>query len=132
MKRLLATTLFIAAFVFATFAQQSFKIYRLTSAEYSETFVKAIASEVKLSGEQTEEIRELFRKAGAHQNELFSNPENTIEDRYDAYMNRQKGHLEGNLRIIMGDENYKIYEAAKPAIEKKLQAVAAPAPAKKD
>lgn len=129
MKRLFSTAILFLAFVAATYAQQSFKLYRLTSVEYADAFLKAVGEEVKVTGQQNEQLRELFRKSQEHQEELFKKQENLAEDRYDAYMNRQQGHLEGNMRIILGEENYKLYEEAKPKIEAKMKAFA---PSKKN
>ena len=125
MKRLFSTAILFLAFVAATYAQQSFKLYRLTTPAYAEAFVRVIGEEVKLSSEQTAQLSELFSKTQHHQAELFVKPENTEGDRYEAYMNRQQGHLEGNLRIILGQDGYKTYEAAVPKIEAKMRAVAA-------
>lgn len=124
MKRLFSTAVLFLAFVSATYAQQSFKLYRLTTPAYAEAFAKAVGEEVKLSSEQTEQLKELFSKTQHHQDELFQRAENTVGDRYEAYMSRQQGHLEGNIRMIIGEENYKLYEAAKPRLETKMKAFA--------
>lgn len=124
MKRLFSTAILFLAFVAATYAQQSFKLYRLTSTEYTDAFLKAISEEVKITGQQNEQLRELFSKTQQHQEEIFKRAENNEADRYEAYMNRQQGHLEGNMRMIIGEENYKLYEAAKPRLEAKMKVFA--------
>lgn len=122
MKRLFSTAVLFLAFVAATYAQQSFKLYRLTTPAYTDAFLKAIDAEIKITKEQNQQISELFRKSQLHQDELFSKPDNTTAERYEAYMTRQQGHLEGNMRIILGEEGYKAYEAAKPKIEATMKA----------
>lgn len=122
MKKLMFTTLLVLAVTVATFAQSSFKLFRFTNVAQAELVLRSIGSEVQLTAAQTEEIRTLFTQNAAHQAEIFDKAENTQGERYDMFMKRQTGHLEGNLRNILGEETYKKYEAAKPAIEAKVQA----------
>ncbi len=122
MKKLMFTTLLLLAVTVATFAQSSFKLFRFTNLAQAELVLKSIGSEVKLTAAQTDQIRTLFTQNVTHQAEIFDKAENTQGDRYNMYMTRQTGHLEGNLRTILGEETYKQYEAAKPAIEAKVLA----------
>lgn len=118
------TTLFFAvAFTVLTFAQGSSQLYRMTTKQQADAVVSVLNTELKLSAEQTAQVRDIIYGSLKGQAEVMR-PELSPNDvaQNNALLERQTLHIEGNLKSIVGDEKYKAYETAKPSLQAKVQA----------
>ncbi len=121
MKKLILSLFAIAIIAVSVNAQSSFQLFKFTESRQADVVLKVLSSELKLSDSQFSSIKQLIMGSAQSQveqykSELAKNPEHVAN-----ILRRQTTHIEGNLKTILGEDKYKIYEGSKAGIEKKAQ-----------
>lgn len=122
MKKIFASAFLMLAFAAISFAQTGTPLFQFTKGQADADIVlKAISLEIKLSDTEFPAVRELLSKSAASQVELFGKPENKDPEQAKLIWMRQTAHIEGNLRNILGEDKFKLYQDHKAAIEAKAK-----------
>lgn len=121
MKKLILSFFAVAMIAVSATAQSSFQLYKFTESKQADVVLKVLSSELKLNDNQFSSIKQLIMGSAQSQieqykSELAKNPEHVAN-----IVRRQSTHIEGNLKNILGEDKYKIYESSKSGIEKKVQ-----------
>lgn len=121
MKKILSTSVFFILFAVAAFAQTQSDLYKMKSATDAEIVLKAMAAELKLEGEQFAKVREILTKSAISQQEQAQIKENNTPGMESMIVNRQSLHIEANLKGVLGEEKYKLYETSKAKIAEQVK-----------
>ncbi|MBK7149474.1 MAG: hypothetical protein IPH78_11795 [Bacteroidetes bacterium] len=125
MKSISATLIALLFMTLSMNAQSASQLYKFTDLKKSETVLKALSSELKLSESDFDKVKLLIQGSAQSQMEQFKSELAKDPDHVANIVRRQTTHIEGNLRNIIGEDKFKQYESLKPAIEKKAQELSA-------
>ncbi len=123
MKKILATSSLFLLFAVAAFAQTSSDLFKMQSATDAEIVLKALATELKLEGDQFAKVREILSKSALSQQEQAQRKENQNPEMESMILNRQTLHIEANLKGVLGEEKFKLYETAKAKIAQQVKSM---------
>ncbi|HLP20649.1 MAG TPA: hypothetical protein VK174_10125 [Chitinophagales bacterium] len=121
MQKLLSTVAILLAFVAFSFAQQTVAsdFYLMKNTHDAEIVLKAIQSELNLSGETYAKVKSLLTASAKSQEEqLALSPD---AERINIIKTRQTAHIENALQGILGKAVYSDYLAKKAAIDTQLK-----------
>ena len=122
MKKLLTTALVTFSVVAFSFAQQTVAsdFYLMKTQQDAEYVLKALNQELHLSETDFNKVKELLLTSAKSQQEQFRlSPD---AERISIIKTRQTASIENNLKRILGEDKYKIYQNNKARIEASLGA----------
>lgn len=121
MQKLLSTAAILLAFVVFSFAQQTVAsdFYLMKNTQDAEIVLKAIQSELNLSGETYAKVKSLLTASAKSQEEQFA--QSPDSERINIIKTRQTAHIENALQGILGKVVYGDYLAKKATIDTQLR-----------
>lgn len=121
MKKLLSTALITLSVMAFSFAQQTVAsdFYLMKTQKDAEFVLKAINLELHLSETEFVKVKDLLLASARSQEEQLKAPADA--ERINIIKARQTGHIESNLKAIVGIDKYNIYLNKKANIEAKLK-----------
>ncbi len=121
MKKLLTTALITFSVMAFSFAQQTVAsdFYLMKTQQDAEYVLKALNQELHLSETDFNKVKELLLTSAKSQQEQFRlSPD---AERISIIKTRQTASIENNLKRIIGEDKYKIYQNKKASIEASLK-----------
>lgn len=122
MKKLFTTFSLLVAFVAFSFAGNS-TLYAFTKTEDADAVLKVLNAELTLTQTQFTQVRDLLYGSARSQSELLKSEKGKDPVYAEAVVTRQSAHIEANLKSLIGEDKYKIYDSKKADIEKKVAEV---------
>ena len=119
MKKLLTTFTLIVTLVAFSFAGNS-TIYAFTKIEDADAVLKVLNTELTLTQTQFTQVRDLLYGSARSQAELLKTEKGKDPVYADAVIIRQTAHIEANLKSLVGEDKFKIYQSKKADIEKQV------------
>jgi hypothetical protein len=123
MKKIFATSTIFILFAVAAFAQTQSDLYKMKTASDAEIVLKALSSQLNLTGDEFAKVREILNKSALSQQEQAARKENQTPEMESMILNRQTMHIETNLKGVIGEEKYKLYESLKVKIAEQVKSL---------
>jgi hypothetical protein len=121
MKKILATSTFFILFAIAAFAQTTSDLYKMKSATDAEIVLKALSSQLNLTGDEFSKVREILTKSALSQSEQAQRKENQTPEMENMILTRQTLHIETNIKGVIGEEKFRLYESLKAKITEQVK-----------
>lgn len=123
MKKILATSTLFILFATVALAQNQSDLYRMKTATDAEIVLKALSSQLNLSGDEFAKVREILTKSATSQGEQAQRKENHTPEMENMILTRQTLHIETNLKSVIGVEKFKLYETSKAKILEQVKSL---------
>lgn len=116
MKQLFATFTLVICLFSAALAQQTVAsdFYLMKNSGDADFVLKAINTELKLTGSTYQQVKDLIDRSAASQQELLKS--RSDEGFVSSVKARQTAHIENNLRNILGEAQFALYQEKKAAM----------------
>lgn len=108
-------TAFFAAVLFgvAVYAQDAANFYKFTSVQEADKVITVLTTQLKLNAKESSAVAELIKTSAQSQVEQYKLEQNKDVNMVNMIVSRQTRHIEANLKNIIGEERFRLYETNK-------------------
>jgi hypothetical protein len=122
MKKVLLTVMMALGMFTLVNAQNSVNPFIFNTQKDADVMFKVLMTELNLTGEQSQPVLELLQGSYQSQNSTRNSEMGKKDQGYlSVAMDRQKMHIEGNLKNILTKEQYQKFEAVEPQLAAKAK-----------
>ncbi len=116
MKGIFATVILFMVITTGAFAQTSNDLFKMRNAEDADLVLKVLTNDLSLPADVHGTLRDILQKSAKSQQDQMARMQTKDANMESAIIARQTAHIETNMKNLIGEEKYKLYEQLKEKI----------------
>lgn len=116
MKGIFATVILFMVMTTGAFAQTNNDLYKMRNAEDADLVLKVLTTNLHLDASVHGTLRDILQKSALSQQNQMAQMQTKDANLESVIVARQTAHIETNMKNLIGEEKYKLYEQLKDKI----------------